>query len=369
MASLYDQFSNVSIVNGPLVVRGLLFESSVDGISAAGNSQGTGTQLWAEFNRITTATANQGVILPPTQAGLDVYIVNHSGVQIIVYGSGSDLVDDIAGSTGVAQMNQSVVLFTSYSAGKWYTNGLATGIAPNTQGTSALQTVQFADALSAAGSSSQANATQLTAALSTVSTVAAASGVNLPASAAGLQITIINTGANPLAVYPAKLATDTINGQAAATGVQILPGTTAVFNCTAAGAWTVQPASTTMAGFGTNTATSGTTLTAANISGAVASVDLAMTGTLGGGVNAQLPLVSSLLAALHAPTVGTSYRLRIINQSSGNFAWTVTTNTGWGTLQGTMSINQNTWREFVVTITSVASATATLQSVATGTWS
>lgn len=65
-------------------------------------------------------------------------------------------------------------------------------------------------------------------------------------------------------------------------------------------------------------------------------------------------------------TVGTAYRFRVTNASSGAFAWTIVTNTGW-TLGGTMTINQNTWREFVLTLNSLT--TATLQSVATGTFS
>jgi hypothetical protein len=222
-----------------------------------------------------------------------------------------------------------------------------------------------ADAISAAGTT-QATATQLTAMVNTVSTVASGSGVALPPSKAGRQITVINTGANALLVYPAQGASDTINGVAATNGVSLFPGAVTTFNCTLAGAWTTQPDTTKSAAFNTNTATSGTTLTAANITGGQSTVDLAMTGTLGAGANAQLPTVAAMVLALHCPTVGTSYRLRIINESSANFAWTVTTNTGW-TLTGTMTIAQNTWREFVVTLTSLTAAT--LQSVATGTFS
>lgn len=116
--------------------------------------------------------------------------------------------------------------------------------------------------------------------------------------------------------------------------------------------------------FNTNTATANTTLTAANITGAASEVYLALTGTLGGAANAQLPTVAAMLAAMQPATIGASFGLRIINRSSGAFAWTVTTNTGW-TLNGTMSIAQNTWRDFVVTVT--GSGTATLQAVGTGT--
>jgi hypothetical protein len=120
--------------------------------------------------------------------------------------------------------------------------------------------------------------------------------------------------------------------------------------------------------FGTNNAASGVTLTGPNIAGAAAVVDLQMTGTLTAAASAQLPTVAALLAALKTDAIGTgiSYRLRIANVGGGAFAWTVTTNTGW-TLNGTMSIPQNTWREFIVTLTSLT--TATLQSVVTGTWS
>ena len=334
-------------------------------VSAAGSTQAAATTLTAEFNKVTTATALQGVRLPPAVPGYDILVENHSGVSIVVYGNGTDIIDDVPTATGVTQMDSSVVLFTCYEAGKWYSNGLGTGYAKNPSGGSVLETVQFADALTAAGTT-QATGLQLTAGVNTISTVAANTGVNLPASAAGLQVTVINTGANQLLVYPYQGSSDTINGVAASGGVSLFPGVIAQFNCTAAGAWTVQPGTTHNAAFNTNTATAGTTLTAANITGGASSVDLALTGALAGAANAQLPTVATLVTALHSPTIGTSYRLRIVNESTGAFAWTVTTNTGW-TLTGTMTIAQNTWREFVVTLNSLT--TATLQSVATGTYS
>lgn len=115
-------------------------------------------------------------------------------------------------------------------------------------------------------------------------------------------------------------------------------------------------------------------LTAAQISGGTASADTHLVGVIAAGRNAQLPTVASLITQLSppntqaAPVVGTSYRLRITNFQGGAFAFTVVTNTGW-TLTGTMTIAQNTWREFVLTFTNVTGGAeaATLQSVATGT--
>lgn len=115
--------------------------------------------------------------------------------------------------------------------------------------------------------------------------------------------------------------------------------------------------------YNTNAATSATTLTGLNISGA-SDVTLNMTGTLGAGANATLPTVDALLSAFRNAANGQSYNLRVINSGAGAFAWTVLTNTGW-TLAGTMTVAQNTWRDFYVTFG--PNKTATLQSVGTGT--
>ncbi|QTD88890.1 hypothetical protein [Burkholderia anthina] len=122
-------------------------------------------------------------------------------------------------------------------------------------------------------------------------------------------------------------------------------------------------------GYNAATNTTGFTLAAAQIAGAAQNF-LNLTGTLAAAANAQLPTVAALLAQLptvvqNAP-IGLSFQLRVINSSSGAFAWTLTTNTGW-TLSGTQSIAQNTWRDFIITITSAT--TATIQSVGTGTQS
>ena len=132
----------------------------------------------------------------------------------------------------------------------------------------------------------------------------------------------------------------------------------------AAGGWIADAPCGPSLAYNTNAATTSATLTAANISGGYAEVDLALTGTLGAGANATLPTVAALVAQLVNVVPGQTYKLRIVNGSSANFAWTVVTNTGWGTLNGTMTIAQNTWRDFIVKFTSLTAAT--LQSVGTG---
>jgi hypothetical protein len=226
----------------------------------------------------------------------------------------------------------------------------------------------------------QAGATQITADVTTVNTSTAVSGgtlvgdgVCLPQTGSGTDVVfLINNTANPIQLYGFKDPNgsyESINGISGSQGIAISPYSTAQLIEANPGVWQCGLDTSPAAAFNTNSTAVAATLTAANIAGGGSSVDLALTGTLTGAAAITLPTVAALVPSLFSPSVGTTYRLRIINESSGAFAWTVTTNTGW-TLTGTMSIAQNTWREFVVTITGVgASPTATLQSVAVGTYS
>lgn len=342
---------------------------ALDGITALGNSQGTAVALVMDLNRVVSAAAGTGVVLPVAKAGLDIMILNRGANAIQVYGNGSDTVDDIAGPTGVTQMIRSEVWFTCYADGAWYTNGLNAGYAGN-----GLGTISFTDGVTAAGTT-QATATPLTTMISTVSTVASGTGVNLPSSAngAGLLITVINSGANALAVYPAQGAADTINGSASTVGVSLFPGTAAVFNCTASGVWTTQPSTTKQAGANTVAAATPTlNLTAAQITGGAASVDLSINGVVAGAISAVLPTVALMVAALHSPTVGTSFKLRIINSNTTQAVTVNAAAAGWtvaGAPNNTLTIATATWREFDVTITAIGTPAATLFSAAVGTFS
>lgn len=95
-----------------------------------------------------------------------------------------------------------------------------------------------------------------------------------------------------------------------------------------------------------------------------------MTGTLGAGAALTLPSAANFVP--HLPrgfVIGATVKLRIINSGAGAFAWTVTTNSGW-TLNGTMTVAQNTFRDFVITLGgTLASPTATLQTTGVGTFS
>ncbi len=107
----------------------------------------------------------------------------------------------------------------------------------------------------------------------------------------------------------------------------------------------------------TNAATSSATVTAAQISGGPYVV-LQMTGVLSAVGALTLPTVANLVAALPVAATGQNYVLRIMNQSTGNFDWTVTTNTGW-TLSGNMNIPAGSYMDYQVQLTSLTAATLT----------
>lgn len=95
-----------------------------------------------------------------------------------------------------------------------------------------------AGAVSAAGTSSQANATALTKNLNYVSTVGANAGVALPTSTAGARIVIVNAGANTLKIWPKNSSGDTIDGGSANANTTLTTANRiASFYCFTAGAW------------------------------------------------------------------------------------------------------------------------------------
>jgi hypothetical protein len=238
--------------------------------------------------------------------------------------------------------------------------------------------------ITAKASGTQANATQLGAQLSSVDTVVtAADAVKLPKiqpspnllNPAGISVrgfmVVVNNTANAMQLFGGLL--DTINGVASATGISIPPGMAVILfaktytPATKVGAWvTLGVGGTGIAQVSQFTSLSGNTpltLTGPNMAGAQ-DVFITLTATLAGAGTLNSATAAQIIAAIPNPQVGMTYNLRIINASGGAFAWTLTTATGI-TLSGTMSIAQNTFRDFVVSYTGAGAVT--IQSVGTGT--
>lgn len=98
----------------------------------------------------------------------------------------------------------------------------------------------------------------------------------------------------------------------------------------------------------TLTNTTGFTATAAQISPTNCQGEkiLLLTGTLGAGAAITMPSLANIQAACPA---GTTWLMRVVNQSSGAFAWTVTGVTSV-TVSGTAVVAQSTSQVYLVTV-------------------
>lgn len=197
----------------------------------SGGGQTSALALVSSLNRVTTvAAAGDSVKLPVSVAGLTITIINNGANSMQVFGAGTDTINGVATATGVTQIANSVVRYSSAVAGLWQAESLSFGYS------AAFETVLAANSVTAHSGGTQAAGFQLVGAINNVTTVAAAAdSVLLPASAAGMSITVTNSGANSMQVY--GNGTDTINGIATATGVAQLPGQTVVYTSAVAGNW------------------------------------------------------------------------------------------------------------------------------------
>ena len=91
-----------------------------------------------------------------------------------------------------------------------------------------------------AAGTNQATALQMTGDMLELTTVGSDTGVRLPQSSPGMQVVIINAGANNVTVYTAleETGSPTINGTAGSTGVaQAHAPTVTIYSCPRAGIW------------------------------------------------------------------------------------------------------------------------------------
>ena len=218
---------NLTMGNGTFIL-----DSASNALTAhAGGTQAAALALTNMVNRVTTvATAGDSVKLPASVAGMAIAVINNGANVMQVFGAGTDTINGVATATGVPQQPNSAVLYYSAVAGLWQAIGLPFGYS------GAFATVSSSNGLTAHAGGTQAAALPLVSAINNVTTVATAGdSVLLPASAAGMEITVTNNGVASMQVYGA--GTDTINGVATATGVAQLPGQTVVYTAAVAGNW------------------------------------------------------------------------------------------------------------------------------------
>lgn len=289
----------------PLSVSGnFLIHTSDNGITAhAGGGQASATALPDEVNNVTiVATVGDSVKLPVSIAGMQVLVINDATNAMQVFGAGTDTIDDVATATGVTQLGLSVVLYTSPIAGKWYSLGLG-----QTFSAGGFPLATVSNNLTAHSGGTQAAALALVSSLNRVTTVAAAAdSVKLPASVAGLTITVINNGANVMQVFGA--GTDTINGVATATGVPQQPNSVVRYYSAVAGLWQAQSiGSGYSAAF--NTVSASNTLTAH--SGGTQAAALALTSAVN-----NVTVVAAAGDSVRLPTAAAGMSITVTNSAA-----------------------------------------------------
>jgi len=104
---------------GSVTVTKYLHESVGNALTAAGTTRADALQLAKQVNRITTAAASTGVILPVGVVGMIIYVFNAGANPVKVYASASETIDGNAGSTGVTLTNALRCTYTFVAANTW----------------------------------------------------------------------------------------------------------------------------------------------------------------------------------------------------------------------------------------------------------
>jgi hypothetical protein len=166
-----------------------------------------------------------------------------------------------------------------------------------------------ADSLTAHAGGGQGSALALTKQNNRITTVAtAADSVALPASAAGMEVIVINSGANPMQVFGA--GTDTINGVATATGVSQMANSLVLYTCVTAGAWFTE-------GLGTGFSASFPTQSAVNSLTAFATGGQASATALTATIN-RVTTVATIGDSVKLPTSAVGMVIAVSNAAAAN---------------------------------------------------
>lgn len=93
-----------------------------DNVTAAGTTQATAAVLGSQqLVRVATAAASSGVLLPPSQAGAEVVVINSGANAVLVYPSGSEKINALAASAGFSIAANGINIFYCFTAGQWFT--------------------------------------------------------------------------------------------------------------------------------------------------------------------------------------------------------------------------------------------------------
>ena len=95
----YESGDSVSFVD--VTSTGEITLSTTAAVTAAGTAQGDATVLTKTYSIVTTATADQGVVLPDAATGKVAKVINTTAVNIKVYPASAEQIDSLG--TNVAK--------------------------------------------------------------------------------------------------------------------------------------------------------------------------------------------------------------------------------------------------------------------------
>jgi len=91
-------------------------------VSAAGTTQGTATAIKSSINLVTTVAASAGVILPSTDVGDTVEIINLGANVLTVYPDSGSRINAVATNTGISLGLNINCIFRRVTSTRWTTN-------------------------------------------------------------------------------------------------------------------------------------------------------------------------------------------------------------------------------------------------------
>tara|TARA_B100000085_G_scaffold120688_1_gene110006 strand:+ start:3154 stop:3684 length:531 start_codon:yes stop_codon:yes gene_type:complete len=116
-----------------LTVGGSSTLSTSATVTAAGSDQSGATALTKSYNIVTTATADQGVVLPDCVVGLEAFLLNDTAVNVKIYPASGESIDGGSANAAVDLAPGHSLKLVGVSATKW--NRLSPVIIYNSSGT------------------------------------------------------------------------------------------------------------------------------------------------------------------------------------------------------------------------------------------
>lgn len=217
-------------------------------VTGSQTTQNTGYQIQASNTWFSTVAAGGVCVLPQTSrpdpfSGLMIFIVNTGANNLLCFPHPNDpnnSINSLALNASVILGPRSITPFQCFTPGIWFADSIGTGFAGS------IETIVPQGPLTASTTQTQAAGTSITQALAQFGTVANPSdaGTLMPAKA-GMIVTVVNSGANTMSIFPASQGQGGVSGgdkfnsqgqNAALTG-GISNTVPMIFNCIVDGTW------------------------------------------------------------------------------------------------------------------------------------